>query len=200
MALSSRWQDRNLSKIELVVALLLISIFIGAFSFRALKIFALAERTSVTLTISNMNTALKYRTLMALSKNDIGKLGELESFNPMRLVYSDADTYLKTGEDLINEAKLPSKDTPTNYIGELNAPDVNDITPGTWYFDRSSNLLVYRVKNTEFFYSQLNGPARIRYSIKLEYEDANDNNKYDPEIDKFINISIVSIDKYKWDI
>ena len=197
MALSSRWNDRNLSRIELVVSILLISIFIGVFAFRALKIFALAERTSVTLTIGNINTALKYKALIALSKNDFKELEELEHFNPMLLVYSDAKMYQKREKDLMEKN---TTNTTANYIGELFGPDINNVAPGAWYYDRDSNLLIYRVKNTEFFYSQLEGPARIRYEIKLDYDDENSNNEYDPKIDKFIDINLESVDKFEWNI
>jgi hypothetical protein len=200
MALSSRWYDRNLSKIELIAAVLLISIFIGVFAVRALKIFALAEQTSVTLTINNMNTALKYRAILAVANNRLDELEEMTQINPMQLVYTGSETYTKTREDMKDEIEQPPETTPSNYMGELYDPDINDIEPGNWYFDRGVNLLIYRVRNTEFFYSSLDGPERIRYAVKVEYEDINNNDQYDPAEDRFMNIKIESIDTYEWDI
>lgn len=200
MALSSRWYDRNLSKIELVAVVLLISIFIGVFAARALKIFALTEQTSVTLTINNMNTVLKYKAIMAVANNRIDELEELSHINPMQLIYGGSEVYMKTTEDLKDEIGHPPDTTLSNYIGELYDPDVNDIEPGSWYFDRGVNLLIYRVRNTEFFYSSLDGPERIRYAVMLEYEDMNDNGRYDPAEDRFINIKIENIDTYEWNI
>lgn len=135
---------------------------------------------------------------MALSTNDFEKLAELESINPMQLIDAGNKVYSHSGEELMNEKNQVTDSAPANYIGELYAPDINDIEPGHWYFDRSTNLLIYRVKNTEFFYSQLDGPARIRFSIKLDYDDLNKNDKFDPETDKFVNINIESVDSYKW--
>jgi hypothetical protein len=198
MALSSRWYDRNLSKIELVAAIMLISIFIGVFAVRALKIFTLTEQTSVTLTINNMNTALKYKAIMALANNRLDELEELQQINPMQLVYAGSEAYMKSTENLKNEVGHPPETTISNYIGELYDPDINDIEPGNWYFDRNVNLLIYRVRNTEFFYSSIDGPGRIRYAVMLEYEDMNDNDRYDPAVDRFINIKIGNIDTYEW--
>ena len=198
MALTSRWYDRNLSKIELVAVIILISIFFGAFAVRALKIFSLTEQTSVTLTINNMNTALKYKAIMALANNRLDELEELTQINPMLLVYGGSETYMKTTEELEYEIDRPSNKPVWNYAGELHDPDINDIEPGSWYFDRRVNLLIYRVRNTEFFYSSLDGPGRIRYAVMLEYEDMNDNDRYDPAVDRFINIKIGNIDTYEW--
>lgn len=200
MAFTSRWQDRNLSKLELVVAILLISLFIGDFSLKALRLFALSEQSYVTMTVNNMTTAIKYKVLVAAAQNRLQQLGDPEKINPMTLMYSSPKPISGEKQDLESIADNPSESTVSNYAGELYDPDIDDIEPGSWYYDMKDNLLIYVVKNTELFYSQLDGPARIRFAVRIEYDDVNHNDTFEPGIDRFLNVNITSVDEYKWNL
>lgn len=40
---------------------------------------------------------------------------------------------------------------PQNYRGQFYSPNVRDLEPGSWYFDRSSKKLVYVFRSSKFF-------------------------------------------------
>ena len=71
MELMHRWSDRNLTRLELVMALLIMFILIGAFSRHVLIVFARAESTMINTTVMNMNTTLQYYAMNAALKGDV---------------------------------------------------------------------------------------------------------------------------------
>ena len=194
-----RWSDRNLTLLELSAALLLIAFFIGVFARHVLIIFARAESTMVSATVININTALNYNAVLAVLNNNMDKLAALETMNAMNVVrapVTKADTGKHGQNEFLNQQF--HNWMPGNYLGELAAPDPDMIPGGKWYFDRVDNLLVYRVNNPEYFYSELEGAPRIRFRVRVVYEDVNIDGKYDPAIDKFRTVKLESAEHFEW--
>ena len=79
-----------------------------------------------------------------LVKSDMAKLRAMERSNPMKRL----------------------AETPANYIGEVDEATAV-IQDGTWYFDTRTRYLVYRVRNAEYFDSELGQPARARFVVQL---------------------------------
>src|SRR3972149_8030617 len=194
-----RWSDRNLTLLELSAALLLIAFFIGVFARHVLIIFARAESTMVSATVININTALNYNAVLAVLNNNMDKLAALETMNAMSVVRAPV-TKADTGEHGQNEFLNQQFHNwmPGNYLGDPAAPDPDMIPGGKWYFDRVDNLLVYRVNNPEYFYSELEGAPRIRFRVRVVYEDVNIDGKYDPAIDKFRTVKLESAEHFEW--
>jgi len=201
-----RWSDRNLTRLELVMALLIMFILIGAFSRHVLIVFARAESTMINTTVMNMNTTLQYYAMNAALKGDVEKLAALGDPNLLTEVRGHIG---QAQEDIYKDA-YKEKDSryvqqllthdwlPGNYIGELEAPNPEEIGKGKWYFDKSEGLLIYRVSNSEFFHSELNGAPRIRFKIYFDYEDVNLDGIYNPDQDVFRSITLKSPDNYEW--
>lgn len=194
-----RWTDRNLTLMELSAALLLIAFFIGVFARHVLIIFARAESTMVSATVININTALNYHAMFAVLNKNRDKLAALETMNAMNMVRAPL-TETGTSEHGHNEFLNQQFHSwmPGNYIGELTAPDPDQIPGGKWYFDGADNMLVYRVNNPEYFYSELEGAPRIRFRIRVEYEDVNADGIFDPAMDNFQTVKLESPEHYEW--
>jgi hypothetical protein len=203
MRLAGRWKDRNLTRLELVVSLLLIATFIGVFSGYGLASFARTERSMLDTTVANIRTALRHRALMARIQGDSEFYVNLVEFNPME----DMQTirFPRIGEEIGENMDLrvsiyPIVNSPPNYVGELDNPSLEDLAKGTWYFDRTQKILVYLVRNSEYFISDLEGVPRIRFKVIVSYDDLDDNDVYNPQMDQFLSVELKDLDRYRWAI
>jgi len=202
MYIAHRWSDRNLTRMELVMALLILALLIGYFSRYVLLVFAQAERSMINRTVININTALNFRASMAVMRGQYDELQLLIKMNPMEEMQSSPEiNHFDNGINNISLAFARSiVSTPSNYGGII-ASDIPDtMEKGKWYFQQDDHVLVYKVSNSEFFSSDLEGPARIRFRIKIDYNDNNANGQYDQNSDEYHSVKLQSIDHYSWDI
>jgi len=200
MELAHRWNDRNLTKIELIVAVLILALLIGSFSRYGLNIFSEAEKNMVNSTVININTALNYRAAFIFMQGDVEELKRFENINPMGEIQAVIDV-----NNVVNEAGSISMamlgasiSIPSNYAGVISAVDTELMEKGKWYFQQEDHVLVYRLSNSEFFSSELDGPARIRFRTKIEYVDKNANGNFDPIIDEYKSVKLKSLDMNNW--
>lgn len=199
MELAPRWISRDLSRLELVIALLVMAILIGTFVNHALRVFAHAERSSVMVTVTNINNALLYHSLSLIGKNKWRELADMEYMNPMQLLRGRSDELLRSDKDA--GLKISDSNSPVgNYLGEFDGPDVSTLEHGKWYFDTSENNLIYMVNNDEYFISDMEGPARIVYQVVIDYEDVDSDGLFDPSSDEFSSVKLVEISSTAWDI
>jgi len=201
MFLVPRWADRNLSRLELVSAWVLILILIGTFSRHMFVVFARAEQSMVERTATNLQTALKYRAGLAGMRGHYETIRQMANENPIKEIQS---FHL---DDLIAEAggpkeghvsSIPSLTIPSNYGGEVDDVELKKAKKGYWYYNTIKGTLVYIIRNNEFFVSDLQGPPRIIYRITIDYTDRNGNGEYDPGIDIYHSIGLTHVNAYKW--
>ena len=200
MRLYHRWIDRNLTRLELVVSLTVLLVFFGVFLRQSLVAVAMAERTSLNSTITNINTSLGVMAAKCLLLNDTQCLSAMQGMNPMgTLTYAQAEIlYLSDNRHLTeNEFNMAP---PPNYIGVRFKPGPDELDAGIWYFDLSDNSLVYTIKNVEFFSSDLPGKPRLKFRVALEYKDRNDNNVFDLPADEFIAVKLRNLNSYSWSL
>jgi hypothetical protein len=194
--LAHRWGDRNLSRMELVLALLVLALLLGMFSKYMFSMFAKAELSMMNRTVININTALNYRSSMALMKNNFDELELMQYLNPMEDM--QAESKYKNITDDINNYKLAfvgsSISSPLNYGGVIETGNLNLIEKGKWYYQEDEHLLIYKKRNSAFFKNNNDGEDIIRYKIKFDYEDSNENGKYEHNIDKFNAVKLQVID------
>lgn len=201
MYLASRWLFRNLSRLELVAAWIVILVLIGSFTRYMLVVFARAEQTMVERTVLNINTALKYQVGMARMKGDHEYIGRIVSGNPVEHVRSFNPSYPLDGNGMKIDpslASLPALSALSNYAGEIDDMDPESVRKGNWYYNKNDGTLVYIVRNKEYFVTDLEGPERLRYRLDVDFEDRNDNGKFDPDVDALHGIGLNSMDEYKW--
>jgi hypothetical protein len=81
--------------------------------------------------------------------------------------------------------------TPANYTG-VGMDDANDWQRASgWYFDPEKKILVYNVKNTDYFHSSVEGRPRIRLQLHLIYQDDDANQS-------IRGVRLQSLDEYHW--
>ncbi len=202
MYIAHRWRDRNLSRLELVVVLLLFVLFVFFILQRAINVFAVAEKNYLDYTVANIDTALRLQSLIYFSNNKLEELGELVDSNPMRFMELQETDDLKSFYEDTRGAKQAIEQLysiqPSNYLGELFRPDLDNLKKGSWYFDVELKKLVYIVINTERFFTKLEGKKRIIFSIVFDYEDINGDGIFQEKTDIFNRLFLKADNKYEW--
>ncbi len=201
MDLAHRWIDRNLTRTELIMALLLLSVMIGFFSHHMYLVFGKVEKLMIDRTVLNINSALHLEASVAIMKRDGGSLQKLELINPMDLMKNSIGL-----EDFIDDQKeknvLLAKNniviTPSNYGGIVVDDSDPNLEPGHWYFDQDDYLLFYILNYSEFFTSGLDGPPRIRYKVEMNFIDQDNDDVFDPSVDKLNSIKLNAVDEFEW--
>jgi hypothetical protein len=199
MELAHRWSDRNLTRTELVMALLILSLMIGYFGHHMYTVFGKVEKSMMDRTLININSALNVQSAFALLKKDQIFFDKIMHMNPMDLMTSPLfmdDLLLKkhNNETLISNVVI----VPSNYGGAVIDDREPSLESGLWYFDQDDGLLFYKVNNSEFFTSDIGDPARVRFKVRVDYIDHNNDNSFDPSVDKFSSIKLEAIDHFEW--
>ena len=195
MELAHRWSDRNLSRIELTAALLILALLTGGFVERMIRIFAATERRFVETTVINLNSALQVRAAMAAMNGDWAAIRSMLRESPMQaqapaLPQQDPGVQGVYAEAIMEGVFF----VPGNYLGELRVADVAGVPGGTWYFDRDDRVLVYRVDNAEFF----SGEPVLKYRIAVDYADRDQDGSYEPERDELHGIHLAPAGGGRW--
>lgn len=202
MYIAGRWADRQLSRLELVTAVIILSLVLFVFLHYMLKMFAIAERSMLSTTITNINTAMQSRAAAYVMRGDYTSLEAMPGMNPFNYVGGDSDLVaeVETGVPLKLLETLVYLRVPANYLGELDKPDPADIEGREWYFDLGNRTLVYRIDNAEYFDSSLPGPPRVEFLVKVDYEDRNADNRFEVRIDEYLGVRLVAVSEYEWQL
>lgn len=147
-----RW---TLRLFEWGVLTCVILILMGVFLRKVRHLQAEAERLSVQATVENMRAAVLIAGILPAKQFRHRSLAT-PGGNPVALL--QAQTGL----------------VPDGYLGELEDADPDRIAKGSWYFDRVRQVLVYRLRSSDGFVSQLPGPARIRLCLRAGDKGEND--------------------------
>ena len=155
----------------------------------------------VDASVVNLDSALKYQAAIALMRGDKKLLADLAGQSPFKLIQSMQGMYLQPGGNIDSPLNLRAalmNTTPANYAGELFNPELSEIEPGAWYFDLSDKTLNYRVRNDEFFHSDLSDAPVIKLRVVVGYNDINADDRFDPDIDIYHSIQLSSVGNYFW--
>ncbi len=201
MELASRWLDHRLSLLEGIMAWLLIAIVIGLFSRYMFAVFSKAEQSMINSTVININTAINYKAAFALIKGDNDYAIELLKMNPMELMTENIDVegieYATKEINSFITIKSIGVSLP-NYGGVVFDDSEPLLEAGKWYFDQDDYILFYKLENTAFFNSDLQGPTRIRFRVSFNFVDQDGDNIFNPLVDEFSSMGLEKIDDYSW--
>jgi hypothetical protein len=204
MYLAGRWANRQLSKLEMIVVVIIFTLLLTYFLNYMLRMFAIAERSLLMTSIININTTLQYRAAGYALRGDYDGLERFKGVNPYALDAIDPEWLGNLVKSDVNGSRLLTGKVylgvPPNYLGELDNVNPDEIEAGSWYFNLKARTLVYMVKNREFFESSLPGPDRVEFYVDIDYTDRNNNNQFDPAADDFRNIRLQATGKYDWRI
>ena len=192
MLLAHRWTSRNLSRLELVCAILVLALLIGTFLGRGLRLFATAEEQALQATILNMNSALRVQFYQLAMSGRADEVSRWQGANPIAVLDGSAgslETDAIIAHPELARFQAAAAGLGASYRGEFDAADPESIATGEWYFHRNESVLVYRVRNREFFRSSLPGTPRIRFRLEVQYN---------PDSKLPVNVAIRPVDAYQW--
>ncbi len=170
-------EPNGFTLLELILVIVIISI-LGLFAID--RMFALriaAEQAAVKQLVGNIKSALGLEVAKLALAGKMSAVAKLNNTNPLLLL----------------------SQTPENYISEKD--DGNHIiTPGIWYFDKKQKTLVYNVIYTDNFKTTLKGVPRIRYRVKLVYNDRNKNKRFDVHYDSIAGLDLFTLENFSWNV
>ena len=133
----------------MMVAITLVVLLYVTMLDRLLPMRGDAEAANVATIAGALRSALGLEVADRLVRGDLDTVAELDGANPMRFL----------------------AEQPENYLGEVNGVDPANLPPGNWYFDDASDELVYLVRYTDYFRTELPGPARMVFRVRLVYNE-----------------------------
>ena len=166
---------RQLSRLELAVAVILIGIFMGLFVQRVLLLTVAAEATSVEQMIRNLRTGIMLYVSDRLIEGKVDRIADL--------VQSDPFTVMNTPYG--------------NYGGAATAAEIKAAPPGQWFYDRDNHELVYKVVNRKYFRND-RGTDLVRLKTVLNFADRNNDGRFERGIDRPRSVSLRVLDRYEW--
>jgi hypothetical protein len=168
--------DRQLSRLELAIVILLIALCFTWFLHRMNYMAALAEATALDLTVRNLKTGVMTAAAAGILGNRTDAMTRIAEGNP------------------VGRAIEP----PPGYIGAVRGAVPGSIHAGQWYFDEDQRWLVYHIVNADYFVNAGEGPARVRIQLQLIYNDVNQNGAFDAGTDQPEGVSVVVLDRPTW--
>ena len=138
---------RQRSHLETALYAVIAGTLAAVLLYRLLELSAMAEKTAMEATVARLQTALYARAAKAVLSGEPRVALDWQTRNPVALAH----------------AQLP------NYLGEFDHPDLAELEPGNWLYDRSRHELVYLVRRAQGF-SGGGDPVvpAIRFRLRLE--------------------------------
>ena len=168
-------KQHGFTLLELVVVIVIISI-LGLFAVdRLLAIRISAEKSAVKQLVGTIKSALGLEVARLALAGKMPAVAKLNHTNPIKLL----------------------SQAPHNYLGVKTNAD-NFTETGVWYFDEKQKALVYNVTYIENFITSLEGLPKIRYQLKLIYNDQNKNKRFDARYDGISGLDLQPIEKFSW--
>lgn len=89
-------------------------------------------------------------------------------------------------------------EVPKNYLGALSGANPDTIAGGSWYFDVSGRVLVYRVRNQDYFRGGFGKPAQARFKIQVVYEERGHRGLGGASENEIAGATLMALDPYAW--
>jgi len=164
------------SLLELIVVIIIISILFGLAINHLFKWRIAAEKASISRLTSEMRDALKLEVSSHYAKGRLQDVLKLVGTNPLEYVVEKPDTYL----------------------GSSTSPNLESIAPGSWMYDTTNKILIYRVRYPDNFETELSGIKRIEFKVSLIYADINRNKQFNRGVDTIEGLRLTSAKEYSW--
>jgi prepilin-type N-terminal cleavage/methylation domain-containing protein len=168
--------ERGFSLLELLIAIVIISVLVVVATDRLLALRYEAERAMVQSVVGALRSALYIEFAAAAARGQIKRMDVARGSNPME--------------------RLAEK--PDSYAGEFFGADPDLFEPGTWYFDTRDRALVYLVRFPQQFITPSSGSPRLRLVVEPDYDDLDGNGRFDPGRDPVRGLKLVPLEPFYW--
>jgi prepilin-type N-terminal cleavage/methylation domain-containing protein len=166
-------KQHGFTLLELVVVITIISVLLVVALERFYKLMVDVERTSMEYNLGAMRSAIGMQVAAHFVAGDLQGLTKLTESNPMKLL----------------------AEKPSNYLGSVGSPDLEELEKGSWVYDEKSQTLIYLVRNHVYFESVLDHPKRARFKIFPVYSDTI---KGDIKRKYISGLSLREMEPYEW--
>ncbi len=136
---------RGFTLLEMVVVICLVGVLASVLLERMLRYQELAEKAAVEATIGSIRSAEALQLSARILSGGIASASTLAEENPIDWL----------------------ADPPAGYVGSFYDASIADIPKGTWYFDRKTKELGYRLLRSRFFTPGADGLDRLRYKVVI---------------------------------
>lgn len=128
---------------ELLGIILLVSVLSLLLYDRFLGYQALAEKTSMEMTVINMRSGLRWQVAELMIEGKADKMAGLLNENPIKWLAAP----------------------PPNYIGAFQNPEQHAIPRNAWYFDTRRHELIYKPGRKSIFTTDAAHAAVLRFRV-----------------------------------
>jgi hypothetical protein len=171
MAIETAVLRRNLSRVELGLAVLIIGVLFAIFMNRVTEVEAAAEKAILRATYQDMQSRLLTLKVSLVFQENRAQ--------PIKL--NDIARHLGRGT-------LPLLDSESLVNWE-------DVPRGSWMYFKDTQLVEYRVINEDYFDVGKAAPKRVRFRLEPHYVDINGNGRYDESEDHLNGAALRLLDK-----
>jgi prepilin-type N-terminal cleavage/methylation domain-containing protein len=161
-----RKSQAGFTLLEMVVAITLVIVLYVTVMDRLLPLRGDAEAAAVATVAGTLRSALGLEVAALLLRGDADAVEELAGTNPVRFL----------------------AEIPDNYIGEVSGVNPASLPIGSWYFDSAAGELVYLVRYTEYFSTDLPGPPRLAFRVITVHN----------ERDELAGVRLERVNEYVW--
>jgi general secretion pathway protein G len=153
-----------------VVALVIIGSLLAVAFPRLWQVQVEGERAALEKVVTELQTAVGIDVATYVATGNSAGLRSLEGSNPMERL----------------------AEAPWNYRGTVDGQQSERMTDGTWYFNTRERVLIYRVRNAEYFRAGGDVPGQARFAVRLLYADRR------PKPPEIVGAQLVKLEPYTW--
>ena len=176
VGLAARKRVRAFTLFELVVVVTIIAVLASVLAERLLTYPERAEKAAMEQVVVVLRSALQLRVAGLLVRDRMNDIKQLESANPMDWL----------------------SDRPANYIGVFAGAPPADLSPGKWYFDGLSRLLVYVPQRTRHFVPGKDGQTAIRFHVHIDVGVLPGEESQASPMRGLANMQLTATEPYNW--
>ncbi len=162
---------RGFSFLELTVVVALIGILLAVALPRLLPYVHEAERVSVMTVETTLRDALVMATVKRIAAGQTAEIPRLARTNPMQLLL----------------------ETPSNYVGEFDAPLLSEMPERSWFFDSKTRALFYRAGAGLADPARDDMPPYRAYVVDIDWHDGNADGEFSPSSDELYGVRLIRV-------
>jgi hypothetical protein len=182
---------RDLSRLEMMLAFVIIGVLITVFMQQLDTIASRTEQVRFINTMSALRQGLNNLLMQYMVTHDDEGIAALNHNNPYVTALTGPYEMGKNGRP------LATGEVVHGYLGKYREPLSEDLASGNWLYNQTTGHLVYLVRNSEYFQTDLDGRPRIRIAVSLQYNDRNGDKRYSKG-EPVSGVSVRILDQVKW--